>query len=402
MTNKPLRINTPDWLLPLLKPNRYKGLKGGRGSGKSHAFAEMLVLEHYKNPNFRTVCVREVQRSLKFSSKQLIEDKIESLGLSSCFEITLNEIRDKRGKGVIVFNGLMDHTADSIKSLEGFNLAWVEEAQSISKRSLELLLPTIRMAGSEIWFSWNPNQPDDPIEQLKSEMTLVHVNYTDNPFCPDLIKQEADMWLSRDPEGHAHIWLGNYQTRSDDQVLAGRYTVSQFEVQANWDGPYFGADWGFSIDPTTLVKSYIHDNKLYIADELYQAGIEINDTPAFFDKMTGARDYVIRADNARPEIISYMQSHGYPKIKAAEKWQGSVNDGVSKLRGFDKIVIHPRCTHAIDEARLWKYKRNRLGDILPELQKGNDHIFDGVRYSLTPLIREQTGLDDLRKMVGMI
>lgn len=144
-----LKIETPRWSVPLLRPNRIKGAKGGRSSGKSHTFAEMLVEEHIHDKDLQSVCIREIQKSLKFSAKKLIESKIREFGVSHLFEITLTEIRRVDGQGLIIFQGMQDHTADSIKSLEGFDRAWVEEAQSISKRSLELLEPTIRKDGRD-------------------------------------------------------------------------------------------------------------------------------------------------------------------------------------------------------------------------------------------------------------
>ena len=120
-----LVIETPEWAIPLLSPARYKGAYGGRGSGKSHFFAELLVEEHVANPNQRSVCIREIQKSLQFSARQLIVGKIQALGVSHLFDITLTEIRSVRGNGIIIFQGMQDHTADSIKSLEGFDRAWV-------------------------------------------------------------------------------------------------------------------------------------------------------------------------------------------------------------------------------------------------------------------------------------
>jgi len=161
-----LNIQTPRWCLPLLTPNRFKGGKGGRSSGKSHFFGEMAIEESIMDADLQFVCIREVQKSMKFSIKKLLEDKITSLGVSHMFDITLTEIRRIGGEGIIIFQGMQDHTADSIKSLEGFDRCLVEEAQSLSKRSMELLLPTIRAPGSEIWFSWNPENDYDPVEQL--------------------------------------------------------------------------------------------------------------------------------------------------------------------------------------------------------------------------------------------
>lgn len=162
----------------------------------------------------QAVCIREIQKSLKFSAKKLLEDKIRLFGVSHLFEITLTEIRRKDGTGIIIFQGMQDHTADSIKSLEGFNVAWIEEAQSLSERSMELLLPTIRAEGSEVWASWNPNNPEDPIEKLflghdgNDSMICCHVNFTNNIHVTDEILNEAARHKEASPETYDHVWLG--------------------------------------------------------------------------------------------------------------------------------------------------------------------------------------------------
>jgi phage terminase large subunit len=389
-----LVIDTPEWAEPLLAPSRYKGAKGGRGSGKSHFFAELLVEAMVADVDLCAVCIREIQKSLKFSAKKLIGDKIRALGVSHLFRITEAEIRRIGGEGICIFQGMQDHTAESIKSLEGFKIAWCEESQSLSSRSIELLLPTIiRSKDAQVWFSWNPNQDDDPVDKLLVEnypasAIVVHVNFTENIFCPEATKELAADHLKYDPETYDHVWLGGYNTKSDDQVLSGKWRVDEFEPTEDWDGPYFGADWGFSTDPNTLMELYISDNTLYVYTEVYGHGIEIDDTPAFFDRNPRAKTHTIRADCARPEIISYMQKHGYPKVEAAKKWPGSVEDGISKLRSFKEIVIHVQCKHTQEEARLWKYKRDRLtGDVLPILIDKHDHCFDGSRYAIGPLIK---------------
>lgn len=403
-----INIPTPRWAVPLLAPSRYKGAKGGRSSGKSHFFAERLVEHCVADPELSAVCIREIQKSLKFSAKRLIEAKIRALGVQHLFDITNTEIRRIGGSGVIIFQGMQDHTADSIKSLEGFGIAWCEEAQNLSARSLELLLPTIRMDNSEVWFSWNPDQIDDPVDDFlvanyvdDGDMIVVHVNFTDNPFCPEVIKKEAARHLKRDPDGYAHVWLGGYNTKSDDQVLSGCWRVDEFEPAGHWDGPYLGADWGFATDPNTLLECWIADNALHIYQERYGHAIEIDDTPEFFDGIKNAKDHTVRADSARPEIISYMKRNGYPLVTAVEKWPGSVEDGISKLRGFDEIVIHPQCEHTVEEARLWKYKRDRLtGDVLPKLIDGNDHCWDAVRYAIAPLVKGDNMGDLLDMAMG--
>ena len=147
-----LKIQTPRWAVPLLKPARYKGAFGGRGSGKSHCFAEMLIEAHIMDQSQSSVCVREIQKSLNQSVKRLIEHKISTMNAGDYFEVQDAVIKSRHGPGLIIFQGMQNHTADSIKSLEGYDRAWVEEAQSLSQRSLDLCLPTIRKPGSELWF----------------------------------------------------------------------------------------------------------------------------------------------------------------------------------------------------------------------------------------------------------
>jgi len=390
-----LEIPTPEWAEPLLPPARYKGAKGGRASGKSQFFAGLLVEESVANPDLRSVCIREVQRSLKFSAKSLIEKKIREFGVEGEFNILEREIRRRGGRGIIIFEGMQDHTADSLKSLEGFGRAWVEEAQNLSKRSMELLLPTIREPGSEIWFSWNPDQPTDPVDTLFSDLAsdpdavVVHVTYRQNPFCPEESRKDAARSLATDPDAHEHIWLGGYNKRSQARVLAGIWVSYDFEPGEDWDGPYYGLDFGFSQDPFSCNEVWVNAETLYIRREAYKIELELDDTPDFLRRrLPGCEGYVIRADSARPDSISYLKRHGFPKIVGCPKPPGSVEDGIAHLRQYKKIVIHPDCEGTIDEARLWSYKVDpKTGDVLPTLIDKHNNAWDAVRYSLFPLIR---------------
>lgn len=390
-----LDIATPRWSVPLLAPARYKGAKGGRGSGKSHFFAEALVERCVADPDLPVVCIREVQKSLKFSAKRLIEAKIRKLGVSGLFDIQSTEIRRIGGDGIIIFQGMQDHTADSIKSLEGFKISWVEEAQRLSARSLKLLRPTIRAEDSEMWFSWNPDLPTDPIDEFfasnPKNSVCIHVNYDDNPFFTDILRDEMDHDRRVDIDAYNHIWLGHYNTKSDAQIFAGKIAIDEFEPASHWSGPYFGADWGFSVDPTALVRFWIDErsNRLYIEYEAYGHRVDIDQTPALFDTIPGVRTSTIRADNARPETINYMQKRGF-NIIAADKWKGSVEDGISWLRSFEKIVIHERCRNMQDEARLYSWKMDKLtGDPTPDIMDKWNHLWDALRYGAGPMIQDR-------------
>ena len=379
-----LQIQTPRVFLPLLKPARYKGAHGGRGSGKSHFFAEMLVEEHMRTPGMRSVCVREVQKSLRLSVKTLVEDKIRRLGLAGAFHLGKEEI-GAPGGGLISFQGMQNHTSDSIKSLEGFRVAWVEEAQSRSQRSLDLLRPTLRSAGSELWFSWNPNQATDPIDallrgpELPPGASVIEVNYTDNPWFPDELRDEMEYDRRRDPDKYAHIWLGAYQRNSEARVFKN-WRIEEFEVDPYWTMRQ-GADWGFSVDPTCLVQCAIVGKTLYVAHEAYRVGCEIVDTPDLFMSVPGAEKWPLTADSARPETIAHMRKHGFPKIVAAVKGARSLEEGVEWLKSYD-IVVHPRCKHLIDELTLYSYKVDPLtAQVLPVLEDKDNHVIDALRYA---------------------
>ncbi len=392
MTNT-LRIETPKWALPLLKPARYKGAHGGRGSGKSHFFGEMMIEEHILNPDSASVCVREIQKSLNQSVKRLLEGKIEAMNAGAYFEVQDAVIKNTKGKGLITFQGMQNHTADSIKSLEGYDRAWIEEAQSVSQRSLDLLRPTIRKPGSEIWATWNPREKTDPIDSLlrgdvpPTDSCILEVNFTDNPWFPDVLKEEMEYDKRRDPDKYAHVWLGAYLQNSEARVFKN-WRIEEFEAPANTIHR-LGADWGFASDPTTLVRSHIEGRKLYIDYEAYMVGCEIMDTPALFQTVPESEKWPIVADSARPETISHMRKHGFPKIMAAVKGPKSLEDGVEWLKSFD-IVVHPRCKHTIDELTLYSYKQDPLtGKILPVLEDKKNHVIDALRYACEGARRAQ-------------
>ena len=208
-----MNISFPEKLGFLLsKRARYKGARGGRGSAKSWSFARALLVLGASS-KLRILCTREVQKSIKQSVHKLLKDQIEAIGLSSFYRVLENEIRGTNGTE-FSFSGLSDQTVDSIKSFEGCDIVWVEEAQSVSKRSWSVLIPTIRKEGSEIWLSFNPeletdetydrfitNQPEDAI--------IVEMNYTDNPWFPEVLEKERLHAKATLPKTeYENIWEG--------------------------------------------------------------------------------------------------------------------------------------------------------------------------------------------------
>lgn len=393
---KALEIPTPRWAVPHLAPCRYKGAKGGRSGGKSHFFAELSIEEHVVDPNRKSVCIREVQRSLKFSSKALLEQKIEALGVDHLFEILRDEIRSTRGDGIWIFQGMQDHTADSIKSLEGFDDAMVEEANSLSDRSMRLLLPTIRKSGSEIRFIWNPENEEDPVDRLfeghetDPDMILTHCTFEDNPFKSQEVIKEAARHYKYDPDTYGHVWLGEYNNKTESQIFGGKFKVDEFTPGKDWE-PLHGLDFGFSIDPTAGVRCYLVGDVLYIYQEGGGIGLELDQTgPLLRNKIPGIERHVVRADSARPESISYCRRNGLPKIQAVTKWPGSVEDGIEFIRSLKGVVIHPQCPKTADEFRLYSYKTHRqTGEVLPDIIDKHNHYIDAIRYALAPIIQKR-------------
>lgn len=375
-------------------PSRYKSFRGGRGSGKSMNIARALVVKACERP-LRILCCREVQNTIRDSVHKLISDQIEELGLSPWFTVTQATIRGVNGSEFI-FKGLR-FDPQGIKSTEGIDLCWVEEGQTVSEDSWAILIPTIRKAGSEIWVTWNPLDEDSPtykrfVTNPPPDCISVEVNYDQNPYFPDVLRQEMEHLKATDYAAYEHVWLGKPLTMTDAVIFAGKYTVESFpdDLWRKADRLFFGADFGFAKDPSTLIRSFMLDDCLYIEYEAYGVGIELTQMRQFYLSVPGADKWPIKADSARPETISYLKKEMGFNISGAEKWQGSVEDGIAHLKGFKRIIIHERCRHMADEARLYRYKVDkRTNEILPVIEDANNHCWDAVRYSLDGYIKHK-------------
>lgn len=278
MSSSALKIETASVYAPLLQASRYKGAHGGRGSGKSHFFAELAVERCLWKPGTRIVCLREVQKSLKESVKRLVEDKIQALGVGRRFQVQHDQIRTP-GNGVILFQGMQDHTAESIKSLEGFDAAYFEEAQTMTERSLEFLRPTIRKPDSELWFSWNRRHPTDPVDVLLTgekpppDSIVVQANWRDNPFFPAVLEEERLFDQEYSPGRYEHIWEGDYEPVAIGAIW-DRATIQQYRVRRAPDierilvavDPAVSADKG-SNETGIIVCGVGRDSRGYVLDD---------------------------------------------------------------------------------------------------------------------------------------
>ena len=380
---------------------RYRGAYGGRGSAKTRSFALMTAIKGYQfaeeGKSGLILCAREFMNSLADSSMEEVKQAIHSIDwLKDYYDIGQNYIRTKNGLVSYVFCGLR-HNLDSIKSKARILLCWVDEAENVSEIAWRKLTPTVRETNSEIWVTWNPETEGSPTD-IRFRQTppdnaiIVEMNYNDNPFFPDVLEQERLNDLDRlDYASYAWVWEGAYLENSDKQVLSGRYVVEEFDdnLHKQADRLLFGADFGFANDPNTLIRSFILNDCLYIEYEAYGVNIELDEMPTFYDSVPEARKWPIKGDCSRPETISHIRRKGF-NISAAKKWQGSVEDGIAFLRGFKQIIIHPRCKHTAEEARLYSYKTDRVtNEVLPIIEDKNNHCWDAVRYSLDGYIKHK-------------
>jgi phage terminase large subunit len=314
--------------------------------------------------------------------------------LQAHYEYGETFIRGKNGTEFI-FRGLRNNPKE-IKSTSGIGICWVEEAEAVSDASWRNLIPTIREPGSEIWLTWNPEAPDSSthrrfIVNPPHSAKIIKLNWTDNPWFPAELEAERRRDLEMDPEIYAHVWDGECLRRTDAQVLNGKWRVAEFDTSTgtDWGDPLHGLDFGFANDPTTANSCWVRADSLYIDRESHQVKLELDATAERVKAdIPGIEKYAVRADCARPESISYLARHGLPRIMPTSKWAGSVEDGISHLRSYKEIVVHPRCTETIREMRLYSYKVDKnTGDVLPVVVDAYNHHIDALRYALDPLIK---------------
>ncbi|MGV0964206.1 MAG: PBSX family phage terminase large subunit [Polynucleobacter sp.] len=318
-----LPIDVAPAFVSLLDPARYKGAHGGRGSGKSQFFADLMVATAVRRPGFRGLCCREVQKSLKESAKRLIESKIERHGLGRQFDVQEAVIKTP-GNGLIAFAGLQDHTSESIKSYEGFDVAWVEEAQTVSQRSLNLLRPTIRAPGSELWFSWNPRLEKDAVDQmlrgveLPSDAKVVEANWSDNPWFPGELEQERMDCVRQQPDQYDHIWEGGYVS-----VAEGAYFARQL-AEARQQGRLTQ----LALDPLMSLRAY------------WDIGVR-DATAIWVVQQVGARLNCIAYYEASGQDLAthlnWLRDKGFGRAECVLPHDGAKADALTAIRFEDHI-----------------------------------------------------------------
>lgn len=392
-------IELPEKIVKALGPARgtyqYRVLRGGRGSGKSLGAAAVAAIWGYAEP-LRILCVRQFQNSIQESFYREVVDALEKTPwLQDHYTITKESITGKNGTQFI-FKGL-DRNPQSIKSLAKIDLTIVEEAEDIPEQSWVNLEATIfRQPKAELWAIYNPRKENSPVDfrfvkNKAPSSIVVDVNYEDNPFFPDgleiLRKRDLEVF---DYATYSHIWLGQYLKNSKSQIFYNKFQVREFEPGPKWDGPYQGLDWGYSQDPTAMIRSWIHDECLWIEYEAGGQGIELDDVPSTAAAIPDFHRFSTRADSAQPAMISHVKQKGLPRLVPAKKGKGSVEDGIQFIRSFRQVYIHPRCKRTLNEFNTYSWKVDRLsGDILDIPVDANNHWIDALRYSLEPVMLNQ-------------
>lgn len=386
--NIPLIFNKKHPLSNLFTLNRFYVAVGGRASGKSWGIIELLVRVAYE-ANVKILCCRELQNSIAESSHALIEKTINTLGMSSKFNITNNYISSHTG-AEFIFKGIR-HSPTEIKSLEGIDICFVEEADLVSKTSWDILIPTIRKEGSIIILAFNPSSADTYTYQhfilnTPPKTVVMTCNYTDNPFVSQTIIDEAEYCRETDIEKYNNIWLGQPLKISNAVIFKDRFVVEDFE--SSYTNIYYhGLDLGYANDPTALVRCFIKDQDLYIDKELGGVGIDTDDLVKLIKTVDTAKYSKILADNSRPETIAYLFKKGL-NVVGAKKGAGSVADGITFLKSFRKIHIHYSCTEVIKEFNNYSWKVDRLtGNILPIPVDNHNHYIDSIRYAISEVIK---------------
>lgn len=320
-----LTIPTAEVFAPLLEPARDKGAWGGRGSGKSHFFAGLLIEDSLANKGLLSACIREVQKSLKDSAKRLIEAKLaeHNLGEADGFKV-FREVIETPGDGAIIFQGMQDHTAESIKSLEGFKRAWVEEAQTLSQRSVGLLRPTIRAEGSELWWSWNPRRKNDPVDLMlrgdskPSNAVVVRANWSDNPWFPSVLEQERLDCLRNQPEQYDHIWEGGYATVLEGAYYAQALSTARAEKRIGH----------VARDPLMPVKAFF-DIGVKDATAIWIA--------QFVGREIRVLDYYEAINQPLAVHLEWLRSRGYGNALCVLPHDGNQADQISAVRFEDHV-----------------------------------------------------------------
>lgn len=388
-------VKLPAKVAEVLTPERgtymYRVLRGGRGSGKSVGAATIALIWGIAE-RMTILCVRQFQNSIKDSFyKELVDAIHHNPWLEAHYKVTKESITGVNGTEFI-FKGL-DRNPQSIKSVAKIDLTIVEEAEDIPELSwINLEATVFRQDRSEMWVIYNPKKENSPVDfrfvkNVAARSIVKDVQWSDNPFFPENLK----VLRARDREifdypTYAWIWEGAYLKNSRSQIFYDRFEVKDFEPDESWN-MFQGLDWGYSQDPTAIIRAYTNDDYLYIRNEAGDVAIELDDVARAAAAIPEFHRYDVIADSAQPAMISHVKGKGLPRIKPALKGKGSVEDGIAFIRSFRRVYIHPSCKKTLNEFETYSWKVDRAtGEILDVPVDANNHYIDALRYALEPIM----------------
>lgn len=415
-------VKLPPKLIPMFSKARgsvtYRGVHGGRGSGKSMSFAKMAAIWGVVEP-LRILCTREIQASIKDSFHAELKAAIASEPwLEKAYDVGIDYLRSRINGTEFLFQGLYGKTT-SVKSKANIDLTIVEEAEDVSEDAwVDLEATVLRKLKSEIWVIWNPKIEGSPVDnRFRGEVAandpaycIVEMNALDNPwFPPGLQKLRETQRKTFDAGKFAWIWQGAYLKNDKSKIFADCWEEGIRQVTDDWHGPYHGLDWGFSQDPTAAVRCWISpdETEIYIDKEAGKVGLELDDTAKFIKQhIPGIEKHEVIADSARPESISHLakertpnhmpKEHCLPLIEGAVKGPGSVEDGIEHLKTY-RLIVHPACQQMQNEFKRYGFKVDRItGEITTTIVDKYNHYIDALRYALEKVMKAKNN------QVGML
>lgn len=431
----PIQVEIPGKIMRVFanpdgSPRRslYKILRGGRGSGKSESIARLLIAES-RSRRQRILCTRMYQASIGDSVLKTLEEAAIDMGLLGDpkkpdeFEIQKTTILHRKTGSDFIFKGLQ-RDIGSIKSMKGVRRCWVEEAEGVPLDTWRTIEPTFRVEDAEIWVSYNPEDENSATHRMAlraddPEIISEEVNWRDNPFFPAILERQRLRALELDQDAYDWIWEGKTRKISDAIIFRNRVVFTEEFDDPRDCRPFYGLDFGESADPTAGIRCYIQPYEdgeaLYISHEAVGYMVELDETGKLLEgrvvlnqELPDVRDWPIKCDASRPGMIRYLFNAGF-NASAAEKWSGSVEDGIAHLKAFKKIFVHPRCKTTAQEFRLYSYKtdpkaidpKTEQPMVLPIIKDAHNHCIDAIRYSLDGYVqRGGTGLGIWGKLAG--
>ena len=375
---KQITIKIPREFQPLFNKDwREAAVYGGRFSLKSHTVARILLIKARQN-KIRIACFREFQNSIADSSYQLLSDLIREYKLTD-FQLTQNSIVNTITGSDFIFKGLWNNE-QSIKSIEGIDIAWVEEAQTVSEKSLEVLTPTVRKDGSQIIYTYNRLLEEDPVHKRlvmegRPNTLIINVNYDiaeKYGMLPKVIKDEIEDDKKNRPGLYKHKWLGE-PFSSERKIYKDWNILDEMPHEARLER--YGLDFGYSNDPTAIVAIYKYNGGFILDEITYQKGLSNKQIADIFKNVDRA---LVIADSAEPKSIDEIKLYGI-NILPCVKGKDSVNQGIQYLQD-QRISVTKHSHNIIREYNNYLWKVDKDGKIVNVPEGGFDHAMDAARY----------------------